>query len=97
MKPIEAICYPIPPTARILAMWLAWEPGAHDIGRVVEETNLERWDVEEAIRVLTRPELRWLKSLDTDAIELKDDCPFAGLFPKTRHTKVQEMQREADG
>lgn len=88
MSPIDAIVYPLPPAARVLALYLAHERRPHKLPDITAACALAPWEVEEAVRVLSRPEQRWLvNGDDLERIELRDDTPFSPLFASKRAPK----------
>jgi hypothetical protein len=97
MSPIEAFSFPLPPAARIVAMYLAHEGGEHRLTDICERCNLAPWEGEDALRVLSRPEDCWLAVRnDTERVELKVGTPFDSLFASRRGAK-KEKPHAVDG
>ena len=90
---IDALTCNLSPTGRIVGMILAVERGPHTFAKLKAMANLASWELEQAIRELSNPELRLLVSKDLDAIELRGDVatPFTSLLsptappPKEKH------------
>lgn len=69
-------------------MFLAHEGGEHRLVDICERCNLAPWEAEEALRVLSRPEDRWVTyPNDSEHVELAEGTPFEPLFASKRKKK----------